>query len=89
MDPRKQHLLQAQAGEIYVHSSTLSTRLFGPIFYRSSQVVKGSSKDDVNQGRLGNCWFLCALVGAATVKHIFKKLVPTDQVRSTPHLLGG
>ena len=42
--------------------------------------MKGSSKDDVNQGRLGNCWFLCALVGAATVKHIFKKLVPTDQV---------
>ena len=30
--------------------------------------------------RLGNCWFLCALVGAATIPHIFKKLVPRDQV---------
>ena len=48
------------------------------------QVVKGSSKDDVNQGRLGNCWFLAALVGATTVKHIFKELVPTDQVINPP-----
>ena len=43
-------------------------------------MVKGSQPDDVNQGRLGNCWFLAALVGAATFKHIFKKLVPNDQV---------
>ena len=67
------------------------------LFPNALLVVDGSSKDDVNQGRLancfffwlvisehtsrlGNCWFLCALVGAATIPHIFKKLVPRDQV---------
>ena len=50
------------------------------LFPNAQLVVDGSSKDDVNQGRLGNCWFLCALVGAATIPHIFKKLVPRDQV---------
>ena len=30
--------------------------------------------------RLGDCWFLCALAGAATVPHTFKELVPKDQV---------
>jgi len=49
------------------------------LFPNALLVVDGSSKDDVNQGRLGNCWFLCALVGAATIPHIFKKLVPRDQ----------
>ena len=50
------------------------------LFPNAQLVVEWSSKDDVNQGRLGNCWFLCALVGAATIPHIFKKLVPRDQV---------
>ena len=50
------------------------------LFPEAQLVVEDSSKDDVNQGRLGNCWFLCALVGAATRPHIFKKLVPKDQV---------
>ena len=43
-------------------------------------MVDGASRNDINQGSLGNCWFLCALVGAATRPHIFKKLVPKDQV---------
>ena len=70
------------------------------LFPEAQLVVEGSSKDDVNQGRLGNvtitviviimiiiiilrlgdCWFLCALAGAATVPHTFKELVPKDQV---------
>ena len=70
------------------------------LFPNALLVVDGSSKDDVNQGRLancfffwlvisehtsrlGNCWFLCALVGAATIPHIFQKLVPRDQVMQT------
>ena len=52
------------------------------LFPNAQLVVDGSSKDDVNQGRLGNCWFLSALVGAATIPHIFKKLVPRDQVHN-------
>ena len=68
------------------------------LFPEAQLVVEGSSKDDVNQGRLGDititvvvivmiiilrlgdCWFLCALAGAATVPHTFKELVPKDQV---------
>ena len=68
------------------------------LFPEAQLVVEGSSKDDVNQGRLGNititvivivmiiilrlgdCWFLCALAGAATVPNTFKELVPKDQV---------
>ena len=63
----------AKASEIkWVRASSL--------FPNAQLVVDGSSKDDVNQGRLGNCWFLAALVGATTIPHIFKKLVPRDQV---------
>ena len=65
--------MSTEASEIkWVRASSL--------FPNAQLVVDGSSKDDVNQGRLGNCWFLCALVGAATIPHIFKKLVPRDQV---------
>ena len=63
----------AKASEIkWVRASSL--------FPNAQLVVDGSSKDDVNQGRLANCWFLAALTGATTIPHIFKKLVPRDQV---------
>ena len=71
--PKVQLQVGTDASEIkWVRASSL--------FPNAQLVVDGSSKDDVNQGRLGNCWFLCALVGAATIPHIFKKLVPRDQV---------
>lgn len=50
------------------------------LFPLAQLVVDGPSKNDVNQGSLGNCWFLCGLTGLAEVPHIFKQVVPQDQV---------
>jgi len=38
-------------------------------------VEKASSKD-VTQGKLGNCWFVAACAALATVKPLWKEVVP-------------
>jgi len=46
-------------------------------------VVDGLSSTDLNQGHLGNCWFVAACSALALEKKLWEKVVPswTDQVR--------
>lgn len=41
-------------------------------------VVDGYSRQDIKQGRLGDCWFLAALVTLTQRPNLFKKVVLLD-----------
>ena len=51
-------------------------------------IINGSSKDDVNQGSLGDCWFLSSLAGLAEHKELFKKVVPEGQIMKSDDYCG-
>jgi len=40
---------------------------------------KKMNKRSINQGEIGNCWFLSALTGLVENKHFFRKVVPSGQ----------
>ena len=44
-------------------------------------IVDGATRFDVNQGCLGNCWFLAAVATLTLKQHkeLFEKVVPSDQ----------
>jgi hypothetical protein len=42
-------------------------------------VVKNFERFDLDQGYLGNCWFIAGCVGIMQVPSIFKKIVPQNQ----------
>lgn len=42
-------------------------------------VINGFDKCDLDQGYLGDCWFLAACVGILQAPKCFAKVVPTDQ----------
>lgn len=41
-------------------------------------VVKGFCKSNINQGSIGNCWFVAALATLAENIHLFHRVVPRD-----------
>merc|ERR1712004_132182 len=41
--------------------------------------VGGATRFDVNQGSLGDCWFLAGMASLAMRKDLFAKVVPMDQ----------
>ncbi|XP_069028560.1 calpain-1 catalytic subunit-like [Embiotoca jacksoni] len=45
-----------------------------------SFILDGVSRFDFNQGQLGNCWFLASLGALTFQNHIFKQVVPLEQV---------
>lgn len=47
-------------------------------------IVDGLSSSDLNQGRLGNCWFVAACSALALEKKLWDKVVPDpkEQVQS-------
>ena len=48
---------------------------------RPELVIKGADRNDINQGDLGDCWFLCALAGLAESEpKVFGRVVLKDQV---------
>ena len=51
-------------------------------------IINGSSKDDINQGLLGDCWFLASLAGLAERKDLFKKVVPSGQIIKSENYCG-
>ena len=52
----------------------------GQLHPRPRLVVRGTDRNDVNQGSLGNCWFLCALAGLAeSHPSLLERVVPRDQ----------
>ena len=48
-------------------------------------VVDGLSSSDLNQGRLGNCWFVAACSALALEKKLWDKVVP--DVKEQVHVL--
>ena len=42
-------------------------------------IVKGTDRFDVNQGELGNCWFLAAMANLVENKKCFERVVPPGQ----------
>ena len=49
------------------------------LFKNAEFIKNGSGKNDVNQGQLGDCWFLCSLAVIAEREELFKKVVPGEQ----------
>ena len=48
--------------------------------YKNAQlVVNGTDRNDVNQGSVGNCWFLAAMVQMCEIPQLFDHVVPKDQ----------
>ncbi|XP_069544249.1 calpain-1 catalytic subunit-like [Brachyistius frenatus] len=45
-----------------------------------SFILHGVSRFDFNQGQLGNCWFLASLGALTFQNHIFKQVVPLEQI---------
>ena len=83
-----------QSGELFEDPEFLpnSTSLNGNIpcvtWKRASElvsdpkfIVDGATRFDVNQGCLGNCWFLAAVATLTLNQHkeLFEKVVPSDQ----------
>ena len=83
-----------QSGELFEDPEFLpnSTSLNGNIpcvtWKRASElvsdpqfIVDGATRFDVNQGCLGNCWFLAAVATLTLNQHkeLFKQVVPPDQ----------
>ena len=83
-----------QSGELFEDPEFLpnSTSLNGKIpcvtWKRASElvsnpqfIVDGATRFDVNQGCLGNCWFLAAVATLTLNQHkeLFEKVVPSDQ----------
>lgn len=42
-------------------------------------VTDGASRHDLHQGRLGDCWFLCAAANLAMFPHLYQRVVPPGQ----------
>ena len=42
-------------------------------------MTNGFERNDLNQGYLGDCWFIAACVGIMQSKNCFDKVVPLDQ----------
>ena len=42
-------------------------------------IVDGADRFDINQGSIGNCWFLAALANLAENEKCFKQVVPYDK----------
>ena len=49
------------------------------MYKKPKLVVDGGNRNDVNQGTLGNCWFLSAMVGMFEIPSLFDWVVPKDQ----------
>jgi hypothetical protein len=50
-------------------------------------IVDGLSSSDLNQGRLGNCWFVAACSALALEKKLWDKVVPdTKEQVQTPYM---
>lgn len=47
-------------------------------------MVEGLSSTDLNQGALGNCWFVAACSALALEKKLWEKVIPDwkDQVKA-------
>lgn len=50
--------------------------------------MDGATRDDINQGELGDCWFLAAVANLTLHKKLFAQVVPPDQ-GFTDNLYGG
>ena len=50
-------------------------------------IVDGLSSSDLNQGALGNCWFVAACSGLALEKKLWDKVVPDLEEQVHDHLL--
>ena len=46
---------------------------------RPKLFVGGTNRFDVNQGDIGNCWFLAAMANLVENKALFDKVMPKDQ----------
>lgn len=46
---------------------------------RPQMFVKDADRFDINQGEIGNCWFLAAVANLAENKKCFQRVVPSDQ----------
>ena len=51
-------------------------------------IVDGSNRFDINQGELGNCWFLAAMANLAENKNHLDQVVPPGQTFEKPNYQG-
>lgn len=86
-DPRRIELTEGAGGNLSIYGfrgnryrgNEIEWRRPGEISSDPKMFVNDNSRFDINQGEIGDCWFLAALANLAENKECFDRVVPSRQ----------